>query len=52
MKEIAFLGRVSYSEKVLKSDIEGISPYDADSEFVLEIEKITHELETQLVKST
>ncbi len=52
LKEITFLGRVSYSEKVLKSDIEGISPYDADSEFVLEIGKIARELETLLVKLT
>lgn len=52
MEEFFFLGRVGYSEKVLKSDIEGISPYDADSNFVLEIENIAHKLETQLLKST
>ncbi len=48
--EISYLGKVSYSDKVLKSDIEGFSPYDANSDFVLEIERIARELETQLVE--
>lgn len=52
LTEIPLVGKVSYSEKVRSSDILGISPYDADKQFVLQIERLARNLENQLLKST
>lgn len=45
---LSLLGSISYNSRLREADLEGISPYDADSRFVEEVRKIKERLEQEL----
>jgi len=50
--DLVYLGSIIFSEKVRKSDREGRSAYDADPDFVKEVEKIRKRLDEELAPAT